>query len=243
MAGIRMSGLVSGLDTESIIKELMSAQTLKKTNLENSKKKLEWKQDKWKDLNTKIYKFYTDFSSKMKLASTYNSKKATSSNESKVKLTANSNAATGDNKIEVESLASGQYVTGGKLNISGVTNATKLTDESLGIAVGTTFTLTKGTGEDAKTTTVTVDEETTIADLVGEFKKAGVNASFDNTQKRFFISSDSGTANAFTLTSSTDGATEDNSALSTLGLGKVDGSVVEATNSSSMSVVAASTVK
>ena len=56
---IRMSGMVSGLDTEGIIQSLMEVQTKKKTKVENNKTKLEWKQEKWNDLNNKIYKLYT----------------------------------------------------------------------------------------------------------------------------------------------------------------------------------------
>ena len=44
---IRMSGMVSGLDTEGIIQSLMEVQTKKKTKVENNKTKLEWKQEKW----------------------------------------------------------------------------------------------------------------------------------------------------------------------------------------------------
>ena len=51
---IRMSGLMSGMDTEAIIKELMSAQSMKKQKVVKTKTKLEWKQTKWADLNTKL---------------------------------------------------------------------------------------------------------------------------------------------------------------------------------------------
>ena len=43
------------MDTESIIKSLMEVQTTKKTKVENNKTKHEWKQEKWAELNTKIY--------------------------------------------------------------------------------------------------------------------------------------------------------------------------------------------
>ena len=45
---IRMTGLTSGLDTESIVNALMSAQRTKQTKVENKKQKLEWKQEIWK---------------------------------------------------------------------------------------------------------------------------------------------------------------------------------------------------
>ena len=92
---IRMTGLASGMDTEGIIKELMSAKSLKKTKLENSKTKLEWKQEKWSDLNTKLYKLYTEQVSKIRLQSTYNAQKASSSDETKASVKANSTVANG----------------------------------------------------------------------------------------------------------------------------------------------------
>ena len=78
---IRLSGIASGLDTEAMVKELMSAQKMKLTKIDNKKIKNEWKQEKWKDLNSKIYSFYTDTLSKMRFQGTYNAKKVTSSNE------------------------------------------------------------------------------------------------------------------------------------------------------------------
>ena len=57
---LRMTGLMSGMDTESIVKAMMDAKAVKKIRIENKKTKLEWTQDKWKTLNTKLYSLYTD---------------------------------------------------------------------------------------------------------------------------------------------------------------------------------------
>ena len=64
--GIRMTGLTSGLDTEAIVESLMSAQKAKKTKIENKLTKSEWTKDIWKDLNTKLYSFYTKELTKFK---------------------------------------------------------------------------------------------------------------------------------------------------------------------------------
>ena len=113
---IRMSGMVSGLDTESIIQSLMEVQTTRKTKVENNKTKLEWKQEKWNDLNSKIYKMYTGSLSNLRLESAFNTKKASSNNDSKVKVTADANAVNGSNTLKINELASSQYVTSGKLD-------------------------------------------------------------------------------------------------------------------------------
>ena len=48
---MRISGMVSGLDTESIVKAMSGTYTAKKEKIEKAKQKLEWKLDVWKDLN------------------------------------------------------------------------------------------------------------------------------------------------------------------------------------------------
>ena len=47
---IRITGMNSGLDTESIIKALTQNQQDKVTNLEGDQKRFSWKQEKWKEL-------------------------------------------------------------------------------------------------------------------------------------------------------------------------------------------------
>ncbi len=196
---IRMTGLISNMDTESIIKQLMSAQGIKKTRVENKKTKLEWEQDKWKELNTKIYKFYTDQASKMRLQKNYMTKRATSSNSDKVEITASTSAPQGTQKIQIDTLASAQYVTGKQLSVSGVTTSTKLVGSPLNFADGTLINITSG----SKSTVLDVNSNTTVNDFIQTCKNAGLNASYDATQKRFFISSsESGAASKFTMTAS-----------------------------------------
>ncbi|MFW5646892.1 MAG: flagellar filament capping protein FliD, partial [Acetivibrio ethanolgignens] len=193
---IRMTGMASGLDTEALIKELMSAKSAKKTKIEQKKTKLEWKQEKWAELNTKIYKLYTDQLSKLRLAGNYGAKKATSSNESIVTATATTSAGSGSHTIEVLQLASAQYVTGKQ--VSGLKADSKLTEA--GMTEGTVIKITSGSGSGATVKTLEVTDGTTINDFVGKMKEAGLNASFDEGQRRFFISSkQSGADNAFSI--------------------------------------------
>lgn len=192
--GIRMSGLSSGLDTEAIVGALMSAQSLKKTKLTQEKTKLEWTQTKWQELNTKLYKLYSEQVSKLQLQTSYMTKKATSSDDTKAKITASAKAVNGSYTMEVNNIATAQYLTGSKINAS--SGSTKMVDldstllnKEVEVKVGD------------KTTKFTITEDTTINDFTSELKKAGLNANFDTTQKRLFISSkDSGLSNAFSIT-------------------------------------------
>ena len=56
---IRLSGMVSGMDTESLVTALVSGYKVQKDNLVKAQTKLSWKQDKWKSINTKITNFYS----------------------------------------------------------------------------------------------------------------------------------------------------------------------------------------
>ena len=68
---IRITGMNSGLDTESIITELVKAKSVKKDDLVKAQTKLQWKQDAWKELNSKIYSLYTGTVDKMRWASSF----------------------------------------------------------------------------------------------------------------------------------------------------------------------------
>lgn len=194
--GIRMSGLNSGLDTDAIVGALMSAQSLKKTKVERAKTKLEWKQTKWQDLNTKLTNLYNNYVSKMRLQSTYLAKKATMSDTSKANVTASNNAVNGSYTMEVKSIASAQYLTSAK--ISAASSSTKLTDVDSSLLNKEIEITANG-----KTSKFAIGENTTINDFTNALKKAGLNASYDTTQKRFFISSkNTGIDNSFSITSS-----------------------------------------
>lgn len=193
---IRMSGLSSGLDTEAIVGALMSAQSLKKTKLTQAKTKLEWTQTKWKELNTKLCKLYSEQVSKLQLQTSYMTKKATSSDETKAKITATSKAVNGNYTMEIKNIATSQYLTGSKINADKgsakmVDLDSTLLNKEVEVKVGD------------KTTKFTIAEDTTLDDFTNQLKKAGLNANFDTNQKRLFISSkDSGLANAFSITTS-----------------------------------------
>ena len=214
---IRMTGLISNLDTEGIIKELMNAQNMKKTKIENKITKLEWKQEKWKELNTKIYKLYTDSLADMKTEGSYLTKKASSSNETKLKVSAGSTAAEGTHSVSVGKLASAQYLTGGVIqppagsDLTEINRSTKLSDLGFDTSGSSVIKIQAG---DKDAVVLTVDEDTTIADFVSKCKDAGINASFDDTYDRIFLSAKaSGVENAFRITTGVSSAGDEREAL------------------------------
>lgn len=218
--GIRLSGLTSGMDTEAIVKQLMEAHSMKKTKVENKKTKLEWTQDKWKDLNTKLYSLYTDHVSKMRLAGSYNVKKASISDSSVAGINAKSTAVNGNYTLEVKNIATSNYVTSGKLALAlgaagdKVTGETKIADlaggsDLIGKEVQVSY--------DGKVRTLEINADTTVSEYVRAFSSVGLSASFDEEQQRIFTSSPkSGAQSNFSLSITSDEAVAAKDALRNL---------------------------
>lgn len=116
---MRMTGLASGLDTESMVKELVSASSEKVNKIKQKKQDVEWKKEIWSGLNTKIYNFYKTQLSAFKTVSNYNTKKAVVSDETKVTVKAGTGATNGTHSVSVEQTASSAYLTGDNIKIKG----------------------------------------------------------------------------------------------------------------------------
>ncbi len=189
---IRLSGLSSGMDTESLVKALVSGYNVQKDNLVKARTRLEWKQDAWKTMNTRLSK-------------TYNLKKASISNSNIAKVSAASNAVTGSQTLKVTNLAAMGYLTGGKISAkpdkdgsTKVTGSTKLSDitgmdsitgGSLSVAI------------DGKRTDINIDKDLNVNQFIAKLKDAGISASFDEGNQRFFVSAaKSGKDHDFSIT-------------------------------------------
>lgn len=214
----RVTGMYSGLDTETLINDLIKAKRTKVDNTTKDKTKLEWKQDKWKDLNKKIKSFYSKSVSNLRWSTTFMKKAATVSNPSAVSVITGEKAMNSVQNLSVKELASSGYLTGAKVEgASGaaITGSSKLSELSFG---GEAF---SGIGSfsvtvDGKSTTITADADITIDSVVWQLNKAGVNANFDEKNGRLFIGATaSGKDKDFVITA--DNATG-SKALSALGI-------------------------
>lgn len=189
---IRMSGMISNLDTESLVKQLVSAQRMKNKKYSDKLTLSEWKEEKWKDLNTKLYKLYTDDLTKLKLSGNYNIKKVTSSNENLVSVTGDATSINGTYTLSDIKMASNHYITSGviKTATGKATSETKLS-ELAGSNIGSSDAVTLHlTGNGLSDIAVTGD--TTISQLMDKLKAQGLNANYDEAQGRLFISSVTG---------------------------------------------------
>ena len=194
---MRMSGLNSGLDTESIVAALVSTKQTKVDEAKQAQKKLEWTQDAWKDMNSKIYGLYSSKVSSMRFSSSY-AKKATTTSNQALSVVAGGGAVDGIQTAKIKAMAKAGYLTGAAISTKAggkITGETKLTE--LGITAGSDF----GLKFDGKTTQIEITEDMTMSQFVNKLKEVGVNANFDEGNQRLFVSAkETGVENDFLFT-------------------------------------------
>lgn len=209
---MRLSGLSSGMDTESIVSAMVSAKKTKVDEAKQAQTKLEWTQDAWKDMNSKIYGLYSGKLSSMRFSNAYN-KKSTKTSNSALSVVSGDNSVNGVYTAKINSLAKAGYLTGAEISTESggkVTGNTKLTD--LGITEGSTIGIKYG----GKTTQIEIGADMTMSQFVSKLQAVGVNANFDEGNQRLFVSAkETGAANDFLFAGGGENATD---ALNKLGL-------------------------
>ena len=205
---IRLSGMTSGLHTDSIVKAMVSSYTTRKEKYQKAQTKLEWTQDAWKALNTKVYSLYSNISN-LRFSTAYNLKKTSVSDTTKATVKAGSGAPSGTQSLKIKQMAKAGYMTGAEIKA----DSEKTTLAQLGYTGGDAKLEVK-MGDETKS--ITLSASSTMNDVVKELRNAGLDANYDSSYKRFYISSKkTGVANDFTITGSNiDGA----SALYSLGI-------------------------
>jgi flagellar hook-associated protein 2 len=184
----RISGLASGMDTESIIKKLMAANRVPLDKLKQKKQVLEWQRDDYRTLNAKILDF-RNASFDMKLSSNYSAKKSSVDKETILSASPTSSAADGIYELEVQQLAKG-----GKSTSVGVVGATSLdnTMSQLRTVATTGPTLLRISGEKG-TSTIVVNNSDKLSAFISNFNSqstyTGVNVTYDQKMDHFFFTS------------------------------------------------------
>ena len=189
---MRLSGLISGMDTESIIQQLVSAKQTKVDDAKKAQTKLEWKTTAWKDLNTKLKNLQSKYVNNMRFTSAYMKKTTSVSDSTAASVITGENAMNGVQNLKITQLAKTAYMTGGKTSLRTKTDAdgddfklnalTKLSDLSVDNK-GTALNLSTGTTLNIKSGDTNVELEitadTTISNVLTKLKEAGLNANFD----------------------------------------------------------------
>lgn len=166
--GISVGGLVSGIDTDSLVAGLVAAYGTPKTVMESQLADLQEEQDAFAGLDTRLTTLRTSLE-KVSTTDSFEAYTATSADDSYVGVTASTGAIAGRYSVKVNQLAtSASQLSQGF--------ASKTTDGALGTG---TFALTYG----STTTNITVDSTTSLSDLADAINDQadGVSAYVMNT--------------------------------------------------------------
>lgn len=196
MNPIRFGGIASGLDTESLVKQLVSAERLKVDRFSQQKIWETWRQEAFNRTNKTMANFIVDSRKKLELtrvtstgslmANSYQNmswvNKATSSNEGAFNVSATASASPGTYEMKVNKLATGVTLASGS-NINGDTV------EALGFGDGTKIQIN---GKE-----ITLAKTDTLSQVATKIRnETGLNARFDAGSKRFFLSTTDTGSNA-----------------------------------------------
>lgn len=197
---MRLSGFASGLDTTSIIRDLMKAERMPMDRIYQKKEWLQWQRDAYRDVNLEVNTFKSRVD-KLRYEYNFNGYKATSSSTENALVSSKSNAIQGSYELKIEQLAEVAKIKSGsviKVNDPTPENpinnrAAKATDKVLTEGQGdSTFEVTTKNGK----ATITVNEKDTFASLASKIgsatdssgKSLGLRASFDETTSSFVLS-------------------------------------------------------
>lgn len=224
MAVNRVTGMYSGLDTESIVSQLVEAKSVKVNAKKKDQMAIKYKQDAWNDLNKKVKSLFSNISN-LRFQSSYSKMKTTVSDSSVASVVSSDSAMLSSQTLKVNKLAKAGYLTGAQMETADGEKATSgtLVKDIAGMAdqVGKSISITVG----GETKDIEITEDMTLSSLASKLSEAGVNAKFDSASQRIFISAkETGVAADFTLGGDAD-------ALNALGLGtgstKIDGQDAE----------------
>lgn len=229
-----LSSLVSGMDTDSMVKKLLSGTQSKIDKQQQSKQVLEWKQDMYRDVITSINKFQsTYFGSSAKTDFTnsdfFNSMVSTvTSGSDCVKITGSSpDASTGNMTVEVTALASAAKIAGsGNLSKNFVSGKIKATDLTKFEPRKVTFTVAKTSGT-PENISIDLSGVSNTTDMVNRLNQSlnskGVSVQLSTSGTLSFITDNKDTSVKVDNTSSTE------TGLSTLGLNSTSASTTSDT--------------
>lgn len=190
---MRVSGLASGMEIDSIVKELMAAKRAPLNKLNQQKQVMQWTRDSYRDINSKVVDFRNKLSN-FRISTAMNGMKSTvTGNTSALTAIANSEANQIPMDIIVNKLASNEQLT---------TNATlkDITSKSTLKEVAAVSGFTAFPDGDGKNIykmiindqTFSFDESTSVSQVVSTINantKVNVTATFDQVKGKLILTS------------------------------------------------------
>ncbi|SFL22275.1 flagellar filament capping protein FliD [Halanaerobium salsuginis] len=209
MSDLSLGGLATGMDTDSIIKQLVQLEQRPIYNYQQEISELEQTKGAWRDVNSRLDKLENRITD-LKLSATYNSRTANSSNEDVVTATASNSSDEATYSVTVKSTAKAQRLAGSKLDDS--ETAIKDLTGFTGIAAENNIQING--------TEITISENDTLRDISNNINDAdaGVKASIVDNHL-VLETNDTGTENELVVN---DSIVDSNGVLKGLGIIELD---------------------
>jgi flagellar hook-associated protein 2 len=187
---LRITGLASGLDTESIVKKLMDAERVPLNKVIQTKKWQEWQRDAYREVNTKLLDLRTSMQN-LRLQSAFNQVSVSSSDSSKIDVKQNGSPSQTSYTISEAKMFTPGTPASVKFGAAGVANDTT----QIGAGNGFEFQLNGKAIQITDTDTI----QSTIAKINALSAETGITASYSSGDNALvFIAKDSQTAVSIT---------------------------------------------
>ncbi len=208
---LRFTGMASGLDTDSIIQQMMRVERMKVDKVKQDKQLLEWKRDDYRSFSSILKGFKDEFfdairpASNMRSANTYYAYKSKYSVEGVVTASANSQVSMMEHTIKVNKMADTAKISGAQNIVPGDDESLSLSDtiETVrdklgGDASGITFTAEGKLKFEINDKTIEIDKGKKLSDLMSIINngEAGVKISYSSFLDKFEMVSKSTGASA-----------------------------------------------
>lgn len=193
----RIGGLASGMDIDSFVAKLMSAERAPLYKLQQQKTKFEWQRDSYRSVNTKLKTFEDYVKDNFRYVKDLGKKEVTVSDSTNVSVTAGSTAQGNLSISSITSLATAAKVNG---SLNGQTSSQRLASksDSLATMMGSgapaelTFTLNEIDSSDPNNPVIQnpkeikIDTSQSIESILTQLnKEAGLTASFNEKTGQF----------------------------------------------------------
>ncbi|MBB6632587.1 flagellar filament capping protein FliD [Cohnella thailandensis] len=183
MSSIRLGGLATGMDTDTIIKQLMTAKREPLNKLNQQKTKLEWQQEAYRDITIKMVDLRNNKLANLKLSSNLNTlASSVAGNTTAVTAKAQTGAVAGTTTIEVHSLATAATITSASIGTN--VDISKSLAE-LNLATGDTTIEINGEPITFKST----DTLASVINTINKNSKVNATAYFDNVSGKLVLTS------------------------------------------------------
>ena len=192
---VRIPGLATGMDTDQMIKDMLTGEQSKIDKVFQNQQMVKWQQETYRDITKNVKGFYDKYFSVTSKdyilgSKSFNTITVNSSNNSVITATGSSSASNINYKFDVKQLATYKTMSASSAS-NGVTIKKDSTLEELGLLVDrATFKISTGEGKESKVITINKDDK--VSDLINKINESfpgEVKASFSDMTGKLTISS------------------------------------------------------